>query len=69
MRKSHTFLKIGNQFVNDILHGSVKADVLKWMRLMYDNLACWTGVLLLQVFHQAALAERMQAFGDGGGVY
>lgn len=67
--KGHTFLEVGNQFVDDILHGSVKADVLKRMRLMYDNLACRAGVLLLQMFHQAALAEGVQALGDGGGVY
>lgn len=59
-----TRLEIGNQLVDNILHGSVEADVLKRMRLMYDNLACRTGVLLLQMLHQTALAERVQAFGD-----
>lgn len=36
---------------------------------MYDDLACRTGVLLFEMFHQTALAERVQALGDGGSVY
>lgn len=62
-------MKIRNQFVDNILHGSVKADVLKRMRLVYDNLTRRTRVLLLQMFHQAALAERVETLGDSSGVY
>lgn len=52
-----TFHQIRHQLINNILHCAVKADVLQRMGLMDDILAGWTGVILLQVFHQAAFTN------------
>lgn len=36
---------------------------------MYDYLACRTCILVLQMFHQAPFAKRVQALGDRSRVY
>jgi len=52
-----TFLQLRHQFVHNVLHGAIEADVLQGMGLVDDVVAGGAGLLLLQVLHQAALAD------------
>jgi len=49
--------QLRHQFVHNVLHGAIEADVLQGMGLVDDVVAGGAGLLLLQVLHQAALAD------------
>ena len=55
--RGHTFQDVWHQLVDNVLHGSVEADVLQRMGLVDDAVALWTCVPLLQVLYQTALAD------------
>lgn len=57
---ARTFLQIGHQLVDDVLHGPIEADVLQRMRLVDDAFACRTGAVLLQMLDKAAFADCEQ---------
>ena len=48
---SNTLLQIWNQFVDYVLHCSVKAYVLQRMRLMDCDVAGWTSGIVFQVLY------------------
>ena len=55
--------------VDNVLHGSVKCDVVKRVGLMDHDVALGAVDVVLQVLHDAALAEGVETLGDGGGVH
>ena len=59
-RKALTFLEVGHQLVDDVLHGAVEADVLQRVRLVDHDVARRACVVLLQMLDQAALADCEQ---------
>lgn len=38
------------------------------MALVYNNSTCWTGIIFLQILHQATSTEGMQAFCYSGSI-
>ena len=55
--------------VDNVLHGSVKCNVVKRMNLMNHDVALGTVNVVLEVFDNAALAEGVEALGDGGSIH
>ena len=54
---SLTLHDVGDELEDDVLHGAVEADVLQRVGLVDDAVTLGTRVPLLQVLHQAALAD------------
>jgi hypothetical protein len=52
-----TFLQIWYQLVDNVLHGSIKADILQGVGLMDDISTSWTSIIFLQMLHQTALTN------------
>ena len=54
--------------VNNILHCSVKRDVIQRMGLVNHHVTLWAVDVVLQVFDNAALAESVKTLGHCGGI-
>ena len=58
-----------SNFSNGVnLHGSVEGYVVERVTLVYEVVALGTRVGVLEVLHDARLAERVEALCHGGGV-
>ena len=54
--------------VDNVLHGSVKCNVVKRMTLMNHDVTLGTVNVVLEMFDDAALAEGVETLSDCGGI-